>query len=158
MRADLQRLKRDTESGRSAARTIPAVLVEESQVSPSRIDLWVSENTCGRAQTPQKSGGFELFLRLSPWLPLHSGSPVRLSLAAPQSLGDRPTHERWEGQIFSGIFGSLATDGSRLYYVESPFVSPVLKQVSTVGGETAAIATPFLVNQIGDISPDRSSF
>ena len=30
-------------------------------------------------------------------------------------------------------------------------------QVSTLGGETSAIPTPFLVNQIGDISPDRSS-
>ena len=30
-------------------------------------------------------------------------------------------------------------------------------QVSTLGGETSAISTPFLVNQIADISPDRSS-
>ena len=51
----------------------------------------------------------------------------------------------------------LVNDGSRLYFVESPFVSPILKQVSTLGGETSAIATPFLVNLIGDISPDRSS-
>jgi Tol biopolymer transport system component len=41
--------------------------------------------------------------------------------------------------------------------VESPFVSPVLTQVSTLGGETSAIPTPFLVNLIGDISPDRSA-
>ena len=51
----------------------------------------------------------------------------------------------------------MVTDGSRLYYVESPFVSPVLTQVSTLGGETSAIPTPFPVNQIGDISPDRSA-
>ena len=51
----------------------------------------------------------------------------------------------------------LVTDGSRLYFVESPFVSPILMQVSTLGGETSAIPTPFPVNRIGDISPDRSS-
>jgi WD40 repeat protein len=60
-------------------------------------------------------------------------------------------------KFFPAIFGSLATDGSRLYYAESPFVSPVLMQVSTLGCETSAIPTAFLVNQIADISPDRSS-
>jgi Tol biopolymer transport system component len=51
----------------------------------------------------------------------------------------------------------FVTDGARLYYVESPILSPILKQVSTSGGETSAIATPFPVNRIGDISPDRST-
>jgi hypothetical protein len=60
-------------------------------------------------------------------------------------------------KLWPGMSGGLVTDGSRLYYVEAPFVSPVLTQVSTLGGETSAIPTPFLVNVIGDISPNRSS-
>ncbi len=51
----------------------------------------------------------------------------------------------------------MVTDGSRVYFVESPFLSPRLMQVSSLGGETSAIAAPFLVNLIGDISPDRSA-
>ena len=49
----------------------------------------------------------------------------------------------------------LATDGSRVYFVESPFLA-LLRQVSAVGGDTAAIPTSFRLNRIGDISPDRS--
>ena len=51
----------------------------------------------------------------------------------------------------------LEINGTRLYYVESPSFSAILKQVSTLGGETSAIATSFPVNAIGDISPDRSA-
>src|SRR5262249_2640080 len=51
----------------------------------------------------------------------------------------------------------LVTDGSRIYFVETPFVSSSLVQVSTLGGETSAIDVPFPVGGIGDISPDRSS-
>ena len=61
-------------------------------------------------------------------------------------------------KLWPGFYAqSLVTDGSRIYFVESPFVSPILTQVSTLGGETSAISTPFLVTVIGDISPDRSS-
>ena len=60
-------------------------------------------------------------------------------------------------KAWTGYAPPLVNDGSRLYFVESPFFSPILKQVSTLGGETSAIATPFLVNLVGDISPDRSS-
>ena len=54
-------------------------------------------------------------------------------------------------------YGPLVTDGSRVYFVESPFVAPVLSQVSALGGETSIITAPFPVNRIGDISPDRSA-
>ena len=51
----------------------------------------------------------------------------------------------------------MVTDGSRIYFVETPFVSSSLMQVSTLGGETSGIDVPFSVDGIGDISPDRSS-
>ena len=83
---------------------------------------------------------------------------LTVPLPPPKSLGLRSGYERWSSQTLARmLLRSLVTDGSRLYFVESPFVSPILKQVSTLGGETSAIATPFLVNLIGDISPDRSS-
>jgi serine/threonine protein kinase/Tol biopolymer transport system component len=157
MRTDLQRLKRDTESGRSSARAIQPSGVEESQVSPSKITSG-PQRTLAAEPKPKKKWWIRvvpaafavvalaiLALRFAFPLP-----PIRVS-GIVQLTNDR------RAKIFPGIFGSLGTDGSRLYYVESPFVSPVLMQVSTVGGETSAIPTPFLVNQIADISPDRSS-
>ena len=67
MRADLQRLKRDTESGRSSARAVQPGSVEESQVAPSKTTSG-SQRTSAAEPGPQKSGGFGLCLRLSPWL------------------------------------------------------------------------------------------
>ena len=51
----------------------------------------------------------------------------------------------------------LVTDGSRIYFVETPSVSSALMQVSTLGGEASKISVPFPNYGIGDISPDRSS-
>ncbi len=103
MRTDLQRLKRDTESGRSSAAGSPT---GQHRGIPNRTlknYLRVSEHVSGRARTPKKvvdSGGTCGNRR--GWL-CNSGSPLRLSLAASQSLGDRPAHERWYSQIFSRI-------------------------------------------------------
>jgi len=60
-------------------------------------------------------------------------------------------------KLWPTLPAKFVTDGTRLYYVESPSFSAILKQVSTLGGETSAIATSFPVNAIGDISPDRSA-
>ena len=157
MRADLQRLKRDTESGRSSARAVQPGSVEESQVAPSKTTSG-SQRTSAAEPGPPKKWWIRavpaaiavvvlaiLALRFAFPLP-----PLKVSGIVQLTNDGR-------AKFFPGIFGSLATDGSRLYYVESPFVSPVLMQVSTLGGETSAIPTPFLVNQIADISPDRSS-
>jgi serine/threonine protein kinase/Tol biopolymer transport system component len=157
MRADLQRLKRDTESGRSSARAVQPGRVEESQVAPEKTTS-ASQRTSAAKPGPSKKWWIRavpaavavvalaiLALRFAFPLP-----PLKVSGIVQLTNDGR-------AKFFPGFFDSLATDGSRLYYVESPFVSPVLMQVSALGGETSAIPTPFLVNQIGDISRDRSS-
>jgi eukaryotic-like serine/threonine-protein kinase len=140
MRTDLQRLKRNTESGHSPAPAVQREMVEEPQVASSRT-RWIRT-------VPAAIALFVLAilaLRFAfPLLPLKVSRIVQLT-------------NDGRAKFSSGVYGnSLATDGSRLYYVEAPFVSPVLTQVSTLGGETLAIPTPFLVNQIADISPDGS--
>ena len=55
------------------------------------------------------------------------------------------------------VYTALVTDGARIYYVQSPFMAPQLKQVSAVGGDTSVISAPFAINHIGDISRDRSA-
>src|SRR5450755_203282 len=157
MRADLQRLKRDTESGRSSARAVQPGSVEESQVASSRITSGSQGTSAAQPKPPKK-----WWIRAVPAaIAVVALAILALRFAFPlpplKVSGIAQFTNDGRAKLFPGIFGSLATDGSRLYYVESPCLSPVLMQVSTVGGETSAIPTPFLVNQIADISPDRSS-
>ena len=157
MRADLQRLKRDTESGRSSARAVQPSTVEESHVASSKTTSG-SHRTSAAEPGPQK----KWWIRAAPAaIALIALAILALRFAFPlpplKVSGIVQLTNDGRAKLFPGFFGSLATDGSRLYYPESPFVSPVLMQVSTVGGETSAIPTAFLVNQIADISPDRSS-
>ena len=102
MRADLQRLKRDTESGRSSARAVIAGRLEDSQVAPSR-------TTSGS----RPASGTEPEPRPKRWLDWggagsHRGDcdgaashPVRRSLAASQSLGLHPAYERRSRQTLA---------------------------------------------------------
>jgi Tol biopolymer transport system component len=48
------------------------------------------------------------------------------------------------------------TDGSRIYITETMGMKSVLAQVSTTGGDTSLIPTPFTSIVMSDISPDRS--
>jgi eukaryotic-like serine/threonine-protein kinase len=53
-------------------------------------------------------------------------------------------------------FYPVVTDGGRLYFTEVAAADISLAQVSTVGGETASIETPFSLPLIADISPDHA--
>jgi serine/threonine protein kinase/Tol biopolymer transport system component len=151
MRADLQRLKRDTESLRAATSAALAGNFGESQDTPRQTDPRVPKQHARKWWIGAVIAAIAvvvivfLAFRLSvPLPPLGVSGYVQLT-----SDG--------RAKLWPGVSGDSVTDGSRLYYVESPFVSPTLTQVSTLGGETSAIPTPFLVNLIGDISPDRSA-
>lgn len=50
----------------------------------------------------------------------------------------------------------IVTDGSRLYFTEFAAGHTILSQVSTTGGETAQVSTPFTNFRVGDLSPNRS--
>jgi Tol biopolymer transport system component/DNA-binding winged helix-turn-helix (wHTH) protein len=115
---------------------------QESRMSGGRPRLWVGALLAAIAVVAIAILAFRLTVPLP---------PPRVSHYVQVTNDGRV--KAWPGRSFA----RLVTDGSRLYYVESPFVSPILKQVSTLGGETSAVDTPFLVNLIGDISPDRSS-
>ncbi len=158
LRTDLQRLKRDMESGRSATRAVLADSLEASQVAPSR-------TTSGS----RPASGTEPEPRPKRWLigvVLAAIAVIAMALLAIRFAVPLPplkvsgyvrlTNDG-RAKLWPGVSGNSVTDGARVYYVESPFVSPVLTQVSTAGGDTSAIATPFLVNVIADISPDKSS-
>ena len=141
IRTDLQRLKRDTESSRSA----PIGISEQSQASASVATIAVT------SERPQKKlsviiGAAVAFLLVAfaYWLTRPTAPLKVLSYTALTQDG--------EAKI-----GRLLTDGSRLYFRESRGGAPVLAEVSVAGGETAIINTSFPFSGLRDISPDHSS-
>ena len=152
MRVDLQRLKRDQESGQGhpivEERTIPTF-----DAIPSFAEKEVASD--GRLQeAPPRA---PLPKRFRKWMMLAAGVLGLVAVA----LWVRPTrtlqvvrsaqitHDRspkWE----------IVTDGSRLYFTEGRSGHAILGEVSTTGGGTATIATPFTSFRLGDISPDHT--
>jgi eukaryotic-like serine/threonine-protein kinase len=159
MRADLQRLKRDTESGRSVAERTSAAGSGESRGHSPTGTAQTSVVAGATSSRPKKwvlaaiiSAVASLLIAIvafrlvAPMPPLKvSGYSQITNDGTPKLFPEYPAYT------------ALVTDGARVYFVESPFVSPVLRQVSAQGGETSALTEPFKVDRISDISPDRSA-
>jgi Tol biopolymer transport system component len=141
LRADLKRLKRDTESGRAAA-VAPAV--------PVRADLRVRPREGAHMGAPLRWAAIALAgavvvagTVLAYWLtrPL---PPPRITRTVQLTNTGRQKIDR------------LVTDGLRVYFTELVASHYVLHQVSTGGGEVAPVPTPAENVFIWDISPNGS--
>src|SRR5712692_4337455 len=130
LRADLKRLKRDTDSGLSAA-TASVAAVREA--SPQKRRRWAAL----LAGIVAIAAAILLYLFTRPL-------PPPKVLRTVQITSDGRTK------------GSLMTDGTRLYFSEAVGGHSVLAQVSITGGETALIPTPFQNAFPLDISPTGS--
>ena len=131
LRADLKRLKRDTESGRNSA-IIGAPLVQRKAASGLRSFLIVAVLSA----TLLAIVAAAFFLRSAP------APPKILSTAQLTS----------DGIPKSG----LVTDGSRLYFSEFSADQFILSQVSVAGGENATIATSVANPIVLAAAPDSS--
>jgi eukaryotic-like serine/threonine-protein kinase len=133
LRADLRRLKRDTDSGKVAAPSAPATTPTTSQIIRPR--LWITGAIA-----------FLLILALTVvWL--------RLPTPPPRVVGStRLTHDGHP----KGVGGTVVTDGARLYFSEIEADHGVLAQVSAGGGEVVSIPTPLQNAWVEDISPDHT--
>jgi eukaryotic-like serine/threonine-protein kinase len=129
LRADLKRLKRDTDSGLSAA-TASAAVREPSQQKWQ----WVAP----LAGIIAIATAVLLYLFTRP-------------LPAPRIL--RTVQITRDGRDKTG---PLVTDGARLYFQEDAGGRAVLAQVSLTGGEAVSIPTPFQNAFPLDISPTGS--
>jgi Tol biopolymer transport system component/predicted Ser/Thr protein kinase len=159
IRTDLQRLKRDTETGRAAAVGALAGSFGESQ-GTSRQTAPRPVLVAGSVRKPRpRQWRTGLGVAAGITVVTIAILTVRLSvpLPPPKVSGYVQVTNDGSAKLWGETPFALVTDGSRVYFVDSPWVSPVLTQVSTLGGETSAIATPFPVSRIGDISPDRSA-
>jgi serine/threonine protein kinase/Tol biopolymer transport system component len=135
LRADLKRLKRDTESGRAAAYA-----------------------QSGRPRSPAArrrpamiltlSSGAVIVALLAMWL--------RPSLPLPKVTAyTQITHDGQE-KISAILWPFLLTDGPRVYVQENVGGRFLIAQVSTVGGDTVPVATSFPNVALDNISPDQS--
>ena len=127
MRADLKRLKRETESGRSAL-TVPAVSAAR-KIRPAYIVVAVV---------------LVMAIAAIAFFALRGPLPPPRVLSATQITSDNLPK------------GWLVTDGPRLYFQETINEHEVVSQVSAGGGEISHIPTPFAYNFVEDVSPERS--
>jgi len=133
LRADLKRLKRDTESGRSTSSAGTDEAFVRKWLSRKRPGIWA-------AAVAAFAVGGVLASFLSRPLP-----PPRVSGYSAITNDGRPKH------------GAVVTDGVSVYFSETtPGALSSLAQVSATGGETALIPTPSPFSHIMDISPKRA--
>jgi serine/threonine protein kinase/Tol biopolymer transport system component len=126
--ADLKRLKRDTSSDRASGITVPLLQATGTR----RRWLWAAVPAV--MLIALAIGSLRYFATSAP--PKVIGSTQITSDGLPKS--------------------PMVTDGSRLYFSEVSGGHYVLEQVSTAGGETVEIPTPFRNIMVQDISKDHS--
>jgi serine/threonine protein kinase/Tol biopolymer transport system component len=148
MRADLQRLKRDTDSGRSAA-TLSAGSAESSAVPGTeslRREAAVSQ--AGRPKWKSlalAAGGLGLLVIASLiYLQFRPLPPPKVSGYVPV------THDGHRK-------GLVGTDGSRIFFNEYPASIPLIAQVSSSGGEVAHVSVPSPTMSLLAVSPDGAT-
>ncbi len=147
LRADLKRLRRDTDSGRSAAAI--------SAATPAAASI---------AETTGSTAATAVSKTARPWWKgwaLAAGGLGVVVIAAFIYLQSRPlpppkvsgyvaiTHDSYSK-------GLVGTDGVRLYFTEPASGGPPV-QVSAAGGDVADVAVPSRSMQLLDVSPDGST-
>ncbi len=128
LRADLKRLKRDTDSDKILTASHISGAIEHPKKASWRISIALVAL---------------LFVAAIGWSVLPSPTPKVVGLK-------QITHD--------GFFkGRLVTDGSRIYFPEFSGGHMVLGQVSASGGDTLTVPVPFQSVDIFGLSPDRST-
>ena len=144
IRTDLKRLKRDTDSGRSA---LAAPVLERTETpAPTIRRKWKKWMPAVLAL------GLMMGLALLYWLarPLPSPKVLKYSQLTKDGRAKPSSPD---------ILAGMVTDGARLYFLEiagGGAYAYALAQVSTSGGETALVPTPFPNVALWDIAPDHS--
>jgi len=159
MRADLLRLKRDSESRKTPSLGKGTSGSEKSLKTVQPITAGFM--TDGRAESSRKDrrrwlglAAVVVVAAVAATVFRFAATPAPLKVAGYTQLTNDGNVKLWP--TFP-VYTPIVTDGARVYYVQSPFMAPQLRQVSAVGGDTSVISAPFAINQIGDIAHDRSA-
>jgi serine/threonine protein kinase/Tol biopolymer transport system component len=166
MRADLKRLKRETDTGRAGAATSGAMPVaQESGPLPGARTGGSSSGSIPAAPSSSPSvavktaeaaaSGWQLWKILVPATVVVIalvGTFAWLSRSLPPPRVLKTIQITHDGISKTNVL----TDGSRLYITESTGTKQFLVQGSAAGGDTSVIPTPFSNTAMSDISPDHS--
>jgi eukaryotic-like serine/threonine-protein kinase len=151
LRADLKRLKRDTESGRAAVAAVAPMSPPATAAAVPRLRDRPSE----RKALPYMAIGAVLVgavliasAALAYWL-MRPLPPPRITRTMPLTNTGRQ-------KIGLNLLGRLVTDGLRVYFSELVADRWVLEQVSVAGGAVTPVPTTAENVSIYDISPDGS--
>jgi eukaryotic-like serine/threonine-protein kinase len=146
LRADLKRLKRDSDSRRTAVASADAETEFVSAVHPRpRRQIWTVA-----------AGVAALILLgiLGYWLKSPLPAPKVLHYVKLTDDGQQKLFFPWFQYAF--IPAPTFTDGSRIYFHQAVAGAFGLVQTSVAGGEIMPIRTPFPSVQLADLSPNRS--
>jgi eukaryotic-like serine/threonine-protein kinase len=144
MRADLKRLKRDTESGRSAAAVgAAAAILEQGIAVPSEPGRSAAVRTRHR-RAAVVAGSVLVALGCAAYWLARPLSPPRL-IGSVQITNDGRAK-----------FPSTLTDGARLFFMAEEANGAALYQVSIAGGQPVSLSTRFYGAALAGISPDSS--
>jgi serine/threonine protein kinase/Tol biopolymer transport system component len=156
VRADLLRLKRDSESGLTAARADSADAARISSSVPGSppstsgaVTAQTSATTPITAETASRLWKIAIPVAL---VVLGLSALVWLRRPLPPPRVVNTTQITNDGVPKSGVL----TDGPRLYITEQIGLESHLVQVAASGGETSSIPAPFLNFRMSDLSPDHS--
>jgi len=130
METDLKRLRRDTESGRTAVSTVVA-LPHPASKPPAHWAKWSPMPVLAACVAA-----------VALWM--HAPLPP------PRILGSKQITSDGIPKL------NLVTDGSRLYITEALPSRFTVAQVSVGGGETAPVDVPFENARVADVSPENS--
>jgi eukaryotic-like serine/threonine-protein kinase len=133
MRTDMQRLRRDTGSGKAAVTSTQATVPAASVLRRSRVWIVVAIVSL-------------LVLALAIVLLRVPAPPPRVASSTRLTHDGRP----------KALGGTVVTDGARLYFSEFEADHGVVAQVSAGGGEVVPIPTPLRNAWVEDISPDHT--
>ncbi len=159
MRTDLQRLRRDTESGRAGVKGAPADSLGERNTSRQTSATPASVSMAVPKPHPTRWWMWAALGTLTVITLATLAFRLAVPLPPPKVSGYAEVTNDGRVKLWPqfGFYTPLLTDGSRIYFVEVPYISSTLMQVSTLGGEVSTISVPIPDFGIGDISPDRSS-
>jgi serine/threonine protein kinase/Tol biopolymer transport system component len=143
LRADLKRLRRDTEFGRTASSARTLAGTASTFAARRRLRRKLAVAALAAVAVLALVGAFLARSPLPP--PSVSGyaQVTRDGKAKSSSGGSLPS--------------PLVSDGPRVYFTEGTATGFTLAQVSAAGGETAPLRALFPFSQLADIAPNRSA-
>ena len=155
LRSELKRLKRDTDSGRSAARAAAAQGAAVTSAPTGSVVPPGGISTPAPAQPKLVVSSRTRLLRIAVALAvlIAAGAVAflfRPTLSPPKVTGS--TQVTNDGRTKA----SMVTDGSRIYFSSFAGANYSLYEASTAGGDTVPVRMPIHNPIVTDISPDRS--